>query len=62
MIHALMAFMLAIDLSVVVEEAVNGDPVRMAGGERYDTDRFLPKARGGQRVVSPKFGGSTGGV
>lgn len=50
------------EVSVVVEAISAGVPERLVGGERCDTDCFLPKAVGDHREVSPKIGGSAGGV
>lgn len=62
LIQILMAFMLATEPSVVAEEVMMADQVRLAGGERCDTDYFLPNARGGQRDVSPTIVGTAGDV
>lgn len=43
-------------------EAMAGEPDRLGGGERYDTDRFFPRVDGGRRVGSPKMGGRARGV
>lgn len=61
LVHLQMAVVLIAEASVT-DAMFAGEPQRLGGGERCDTDHFLPNAVDGQRVVSPKMDGSAGGV